>query len=97
MNNDLISRQAVLDVLNKHSIMFGYHLPEEFHEVKEEIRGLPSAQPEQKTGEWIDGHRSRWDGTFHWFRKCNQCDYEREDDNSDKDTIFCPNCGARMM
>ena len=45
--DDLISRQAAIDALNKHSVMFEFHLPHEFHEVKEEIRGLPSAQPTQ--------------------------------------------------
>lgn len=43
--DDLISRQAAIDALNKHSVMFGFHLPHEFHEVKEEIRGLPSVKP----------------------------------------------------
>ena len=42
---DLISRQAALDALNKHSVMFEFHLPHEFYEVKKEIRALPSAQP----------------------------------------------------
>ena len=27
---------------------------------------------------------------------CSECGYEREDGNPNKDTPFCPNCGARM-
>ena len=41
---DLISRQAAIDVLNKHCTLFEFYLPHEFYEVKKEIRELPSAQ-----------------------------------------------------
>ena len=51
---------------------------------------------EVKHGRWEDGKRMGFDGTFHWFRQCSECLYEREDDNEDKDTPYCPNCGARM-
>ena len=44
--DDSISRQAAINVLNKHSVLFEFHLPHEFYEVKEELRGLPSTQPE---------------------------------------------------
>ena len=49
-----------------------------------------------KHGEWVDGRRIRWDGTFYWFRQCSCCDYERNDDDPGKDTPYCPNCGAKM-
>ena len=51
---------------------------------------------EVKHGRWEDGKRMGLDGTFHWFRQCSECLYEREDDNEDKDTPYCPNCGSRM-
>ena len=47
---------------------------------------------ERKRGKWIDAH----DGTFYWFRQCNNCGFEREDCDCKKDTNFCPNCGADM-
>ena len=53
----------------------------------------PSAE---RRGRWIDGKRMGLDGTFHWFRQCSECLYEREDDNEDKDTPYCPYCGSRM-
>ena len=53
-------------------------------------------QPERKKGKWQDNHRQKFDGTFYWFRECSVCGYERNDDDSGKDTNFCPNCGADM-
>ena len=47
-------------------------------------------------GEWKDGWRSGWDGVRHWYRYCNQCGYERDDDDPVHDSYFCPNCGADM-
>ena len=57
---------------------------------------LPSAQQEEKIAGWQDGKRMTLDGTFYWFRQCSHCGYERNDDNSEKDTNFCPDCGYRM-
>lgn len=51
---------------------------------------------EEKTGKWIDGWRSGLDGTRYWYRACSECGYERDDDDAEKDTNYCPNCGARM-
>lgn len=53
-------------------------------------------EPEHKTGEWIDGKRMKFDGTFYWFRQCDQCGYERNDCDTEKDSNFCPDCGADM-
>ena len=63
------------------------------------IIGVIEEQPtieERKTGMWVDDKRQKLDGTFHWFRKCDQCGYERTDDNPDNDSNYCPDCGARM-
>ena len=59
-----------------------------------ELMLLPSAHP--KKGRWIEGHRMKFDGTFYWSRECDQCGYERNDDDTEKDSNFCPNCGADM-
>lgn len=51
---------------------------------------------ERKKGKWKDGYRSSWDGTRHWYRYCDRCGYERDDDDPVHDSYFCPNCGAEM-
>ena len=50
-----------------------------------------------QTGKWIDAWRSRLDGTRYWYRICDECGYERNDCDPEKDSNFCPNCGARMV
>ena len=49
-----------------------------------------------KKGKWIDSWRSKMDGTRYWYRECDHCGYERNDCDSEKDSNFCPNCGAYM-
>lgn len=60
------------------------------------IDNAPTIEPQKMRGKWVDGHRMRFDGTFHWYRMCSECGYERDDDNIDMDTNFCPDCGAEM-
>lgn len=60
------------------------------------INSMPTIKAEPQHGRWMDYRRMGIDGTFHWFRCCSNCLYEREDDNEDKDTPYCPNCGAKM-
>lgn len=63
----------------------------------EQVNMCPAADvAEVRHGRWIDGKRMKLDGTFHWFRQCSECFYEREDDTPEKDTNYCPNCGSRM-
>lgn len=70
---------------------------EQYLRCLEVLRSLPTADVvERKTGRWKDGHRSSWDGTRHWYRYCDRCDYERDDDDPVHDSYFCPNCGAEM-
>lgn len=49
-----------------------------------------------KHGEWYDWSFTAFDGCTVWHRACSVCGYKRDDDNLDKDTDYCPNCGARM-
>lgn len=49
----------------------------------------------------VHAHWEYWsylgfDAYRYWFRRCSNCFWEREDDNEEKDTPFCPNCGAVM-
>lgn len=97
--DDLIKRQDAIDaVLDKENHDVDYHDAEfAFNDAlivaTNAISDVPSAQ---KKGHWVDGKRMKMDGTYYWFRQCSVCDYERDDDDSDKDTNFCPNCGADM-
>lgn len=60
------------------------------------VDAQPTIKPEPKTGKWIDSWRSKIDGTRYWYRECDHCGYERNDCDSEKDSNFCPNCGADM-
>lgn len=52
----------------------------------EQIKALPSAQPERKKGKWIR------EPNVYGVVYCSECDYELHTNN----TNFCPNCGAEM-
>lgn len=56
--------------------------------------GKRSAEP--KTGKWYDWSFKAFDGCTVWHRACSVCGYKRDDDNIDKDTNYCPNCGSFM-
>ena len=61
------------------------------------VDNLPTADVRENVHSyWEDGYRPKFDGTRYWFRKCHVCGYERNDDNEDLDTPFCPNCGNSM-
>lgn len=100
MNDDAISRSSTLEHVQRLDHLAT--LPDgdfvvRLSEVEDAIiNGLP-AQPQMIRGRWEDAHRYGWSGTY-WFIKCNNCGYERRDDNHDLDAEykFCPNCGARM-
>lgn len=47
-------------------------------------------------GHWVDAYITGCDGLRYWYRECSECGYGRDDDNIDKDTMYCPNCGAKM-
>ena len=62
-----------------------------------DVLSAPSADVRENVhGEWIDWSRMGLDGTYVWHRACSKCGYERKDDDIDKDTNFCPDCGAAM-
>lgn len=56
----------------------------------------PLEEHKPKLGRWEERYRSKFDGTRYWFRACSECDFERDDCNPEKDTMYCPNCGAKM-
>ena len=92
MNDDLISRRAVLKFAK--DIIFKYPDGTEYkHRCidPDDVRKLPSAESEQKTGKWITYERECFDeNTTEPWHKC-KCGYETRNK-----TPYCPNCGARM-
>ena len=71
VDGDTISRQAAIDCVTydvEHTI--------------ECLKALPSAQPEQKTGHWINSYKRQTCSI------CKQRGY--------RSWNFCPNCGADM-
>ena len=61
------------------------------------IRKIPASDVRKNVrGKWIDRKRMGIDGSSYWHRECDQCGYKRRDSNPDKDSNFCPVCGADM-
>lgn len=88
MDNDLISRQAVLDL----AYPYGNGLePEGFCVEVEDILSLPSAQPERKKGQWL------WDKDETYYR-CSECGHLAYETLycMDGTYAYCPFCGAKM-
>lgn len=79
--SDLISRQAAIYAIEKRmDDITCEEFAEGMSEAITEISLLPSAQPERKTGKWIDDNCS----------VCGQYVYHGDARN------YCPNCGAKM-
>lgn len=88
--DDLISRQAAIDEIDKLSDEpIGY-----LEAAIDTLADLPSAQPERKTGQWIkaiDELGEAW--------SCSECmtEYTVDEMNAFLEWAnYCPNCGADM-
>lgn len=99
---DLISRQAAIDRINKQR----EHLqPDIYPQDKigdaayrictEFIERLPSAQPEQKKGRWVEAE-NKWGGIEVICSECGE-EIPRDGWGNAKWCNYCPNCGARML
>ena len=86
MYNDLISRQAAIDLTWKDPY---YSDPlNVLTEVRDGIKALPSAQ---RTGRWIYNDEAYPGGNPYGHYECDQCgEYVPHKTN------YCPNCGADM-
>lgn len=110
MNDDLISRQAVIDILEKEGHKWGNDY-RDWIDAIEEIKKLPpkdrSVQDfvdkcrecgKQKTGHWIKYGVPRC-GEQHY--KCTSCGYYinfgQWGELYTKEFKYCPNCGAKMV
>ena len=83
--DDLISRQVAIDYL----IDALYDLDEADYVdntfIEEELKKVPSVQPEQKIGEWVHGEFD--------IPHCSICGH---DVMPNMVSPYCPNCGAKM-
>ena len=84
---DLIARHDAIDTVRH---LQTYKLAEgddmllvDLADVQTELMMMPSAEPERKTGHWIEHYGDS---------KCSECGYILKI----YDTNYCPNCGARM-
>jgi rubredoxin len=91
-DDDLISRQAVIDFIRKHID----HSLWAFEKLVKGIKALPSVTQQQKVGRWIaqDIHNCHTDF------KCSECGYIHSFmhlyGEPTADYTYCPNCGANM-
>ena len=88
--SDLIDRQAaIIALLEKGQKSRRYKLGEfwelNFDEIREALATVPSAEPERKTGKWIE------DGYYGLPCVCSYCGTEGK-----REWKYCPNCGTRM-
>lgn len=86
---DCISRQAVLECLDWYD-HDRCEIDIYIRDIVEDIKKLPSVQPEQKVGHWIrrvvdSGYNANW--------KCSECGYK---EMTDFPTKYCPFCGLKM-
>ena len=64
-------------------------------EIEKQIKALPSAQSERKTGKWETVEGWDWDAMY----RCSECGTEFaliDGTPEENDYHFCPNCGAYM-
>ncbi len=83
MDNDLISRKAAIDVV-KDRLGNGY--------IVNSIKKLPSMQPQERHGEWIEVYDADENPLFGRKFDCSCCHKWNTYGQSD----YCPHCGAKM-
>ena len=102
--SDLISRQAVIDRINKLIEVEKKQGTDDWGYGRERVNAYeamlnfvkseylyPSAEPERKTGKWIkvvNPDTNEWSGGF----KCSECDIGCVQMSMN----YCANCGAKM-
>lgn len=104
MSDDLISKQAVIEHLSKRlyeTALNNVDKSEVYTDIAENrltvwVDELPSIQPKEKTGQWIDN-------TVAFYRECSECGALVTNGMENiflhlegKKLNYCPNCGAKM-
>ena len=102
---DLISRQAAIDAIRASTSKYTGFMEMEMYtddDAVEAIINLPSAQPERKTGKWIERKHGYWsfvndkgerDGWIPSY-ECSECGSGGW--RNPEVMNFCPSCGADM-
>lgn len=88
--DDLISRRQVIDAIKERYYKYGRFA--KIEELVWSIENLPSAQPEQKKGEWMLGFNNQYLEKYYYCSKCGSRKYEEHKPLD----YFCSNCGADM-
>lgn len=93
--NDLISRQAAIDLIMETDPFWAEGMT---RAIFEGVKALPSTQPEQRKGEWIETHeRTLFSNPDSITYVCSECGYRQYTlYGTPPITNFCPNCGADM-
>ena len=95
---DAVSRQAVLDIFADNA-----DAVRPYSKTWEEVKALPSVNPQPKTGYWI-GHREHCEnlgvmpsglGAYEWCSNCD-CGIDVREWHINNYN-YCPDCGAKMV
>ena len=93
--SDLISRQKALDGL-KYEMKYGAVIDQcGLDTAYDIIEDIPSAEPERKTGKWIE-QDDGWDGTYYECSCCREPFTLIDGTPTDNLYNYCPNCGAKL-
>ena len=80
--DDVVSRQAVLEIAKQHTLTNDYLA----------IQNLPSVRPQEQIGHWKRISMDRYTTHAQYWYECDKCG-EHNLGNTD----FCPYCGCRMV
>ena len=90
---DYIKRDTAYNYLTEY---YNHRTDIQHQNLRKALNAIPSADVQPVVhGEWEEGSRQTLLGEW-FFIKCSVCGYQREDDDTEHNTYFCPNCGARM-
>lgn len=102
--DDVIYRQAAINALDKRFDSVPMEQTTEILLLRRDLRDLPPAESEHKTGKWIATYSDCGGDVFIWVSwKCSNCGYVRKkgwkntDDGKKPDALFCEMCGVDMI
>ena len=87
--DDLISRAAAIDILDAYQVMVENGEENPYAWARSRMSELPSAQPERKTGHWIE----HIDSYCNKYGECSECGKYQKAGHLG----YCPFCGAKML
>lgn len=101
--NDTIYRQAAIDAVNTWFELYALNrTAADAMSIQDMLRALLSAEPERKTGRWIEEHIDITDKerpkSFR-FHRCSACGHVAAPAlfvDEEKWLSYCPHCGAYM-